>query len=238
MELTNKFYETKNGKESIWKCQCDCGNLCYARRGSLIGGTKKSCGCLLTGRIMLDLTGQIFGSLKVIEPIRQEKRHWIWLCECLECGSICEVYGYALKNGNTKSCGCLRSTQEKNIATLLQEVNIDFNREIRFSDCKNENNYNLPFDFGIINNDNIQYLIEYDGIQHFKTGTGWNTFEQVQKNHKHDLIKNKYCFDNNIPLIRIPYDKKYTINDLKLETTRFLLTPQNEIIYYQSRLSI
>ena len=50
-----------------------------------------------------------------------------------------------------------------------------------------------------------------------------------------NLIKNKYCFDNNIPLIRIPYNAEYTIDDLKLETTRFLLTPENEEEYYNSR---
>ena len=51
----------------------------------------------------------------------------------------------------------------------------------------------------------------------------------------YDLIKNKYCFDNKIPLIRIPYDVDYTLNDLKLETTRFLLTPENEKEYYERR---
>ena len=50
-----------------------------------------------------------------------------------------------------------------------------------------------------------------------------------------DLQKNHYCFDNNIPIIRIPYDAEYTIDDLKLETTRFLLTPENEEEYYTSR---
>lgn len=47
---------------------------------------------------------------------------------------------------------------------------------------------------------------------------------------------NNYCFRNNIPIIRIPYDAKYTITDLKLETTRFLLTPENEQSYYEKRM--
>ena len=50
-----------------------------------------------------------------------------------------------------------------------------------------------------------------------------------------DLLKNKYCFEHNIPLIRIPFDEKYTIEDLKIETTRFLLTQENEKNYYESR---
>ena len=42
--------------------------------------------------------------------------------------------------------------------------------------------------------------------------------KQIQKTIKNDEIKNKYCKDNNIPLIRIPYTKlnSLTIKDLLL----------------------
>ena len=76
------------------------------------------------------------------------------------------------------------------------------------------------------------YLIEYDGIQHFKDGHFNSDLNII---HRNDLLKNKYCFKNNIPIIRIPFDKEYILNDLKPETTRFLLTPQNEKEYYESR---
>lgn len=42
-------------------------------------------------------------------------------------------------------------------------------------------------------------------------------------------------FCNPLAIIRIPYDADYIIDDLKLETTRFLLTPENEKEYYESR---
>jgi hypothetical protein len=50
------------------------------------------------------------------------------------------------------------------------------------------------------------------------------------------LIKNQYCFQNNIPLIRIPYWEKdnLTIEDLIPASSRFLLTPENEEQYYQN----
>ena len=87
------------------------------------------------------------------------------------------------------------------------------------------------FDIAVYNNNNkIEYIIEYDGIQHFQGKHFKDTLENI---HKNDLIKNKYCFEHNIPLIRIPYDKEYTLNDLKLKTTRFLLTPENEKEYYE-----
>ena len=89
----------------------------------------------------------------------------------------------------------------------------------------------LPFDFFIEG----KYIIEYDGRQHFYPIEIWGGEEGLAITRAHDLIKNKYCFDNKIPLIRIPYDIDYTLNDLKLETTRFLLTPENEKEYYESR---
>lgn len=30
----------------LWRCQCDCGKVTEARRGNLLGGSTRSCGCL------------------------------------------------------------------------------------------------------------------------------------------------------------------------------------------------
>ena len=116
----------------------------------------------------------------------------------------------------------------QNVGFHHTQLNIPFNYQYRFNDFQIK-----EFDFYV----NNQYIIEYDGIQHFqyKNNNGWNNKENFEKTRERDLIKNKYCFDNNIPLIRIPYNAEYTINDLKLETTRFLLTPENEEEYYNSR---
>lgn len=92
----------------------------------------------------------------------------------------------------------------------------------------------LPFDFAIINpyTQQVLYLIEYDGIQHFAENHQWKK-DGYKITHSNDLLKNKYCFDNNIPLIRIPFNKQYTIQDIKIEATSCLLTPSNEYLYYQ-----
>lgn len=49
-----------------------------------------------------DLTGRKFNRLTAIEYIGNKT----WLCKC-ECGNIVKVKAYDLKNGRTKSCGCL-----------------------------------------------------------------------------------------------------------------------------------
>ena len=104
-----------------------------------------------------------------------------------------------------------------------------YKQEYIFNDCRDTNP--LPFDFAIEDKNGRAYLLEYDGGQHFEEISHWGKLEDRRK---HDLIKNQYCFKNNIRLIRIPYDTKYTIDDLKPETTRFLLTPENEQDYYNN----
>lgn len=57
---------------------------------------------------LIDLTGQRFGRLSVIERSQRNRKagHAMWVCLC-DCGQLCEVDGYRLRHGLTKSCGCL-----------------------------------------------------------------------------------------------------------------------------------
>jgi len=55
----------------------------------------------------LCLVGQRFGYLTVVEDAGNHKQgHSQWLCQC-DCGNGVVVVGSSLKNGHTKSCGCL-----------------------------------------------------------------------------------------------------------------------------------
>lgn len=60
----------------------------------------------------------------------------------------------------------------------------------------------LPFDF-YIPEQNI--LIEYDGQHHFEPIKGWGGEEKFKLTQENDQIKNKYCEEKNIKLLRIPY---------------------------------
>lgn len=55
-----------------------------------------------------DITGLIFGKLRVISFANKIDDHYRWNCLC-GCGNTVIVESYALKSGKTKSCGCIRN---------------------------------------------------------------------------------------------------------------------------------
>ena len=227
LEKTDK--RTKN-RSIIWKCQCECGNICEISQTSLQSGTK-SCGCIKRELIQqlgqscgYDLTGQRFGKL-IAQKLIPERSERTWLCKC-DCGNICEVTSKSLLRGKIFSCGCLKtSSGEYIIKKILSENNINFIPQYHNYTCKfPDTGYYAYFDFYV----NNQYIIEYDGEQHFNPQcfNGMNKLEanlQFKKTKDHDLYKNQWCKGNNIPLIRIPYTHltKLCLEDLKLETSKF-----------------
>lgn len=58
---------------------------------------------------LVDLTGQKFGKLTVIEKVGIAKHgdHAKWLCQC-ECGKTIITLSNSLRQGKTLSCGCIR----------------------------------------------------------------------------------------------------------------------------------
>lgn len=59
--------------------------------------------------ITKDMTGQKIGRLTVIRANGQSRtRQMLWLCQC-ECGNQSTVFGGDLRDGHTRSCGCLKT---------------------------------------------------------------------------------------------------------------------------------
>ena len=105
---------------------------------------------------------------------------------------------------------CRESKGELMVAKLLNTLEIQFVREKKFEDCKNSKvgRYctRLPFDFYL---PEFNAVIEYDGGQHFEPIKFWGGEERYKKTQITDEIKNKYCKDNGIKMIRIPYTIKF-----------------------------
>ena len=205
---------------SKWDCLCDCGNHTIVDTNHLNMGHTQSCGCLqkdiASQTKFKNLTGQRFGLWTVLgldtEKSTTKKKYYKCLCDC---GTIKTVSASNLISGDSQSCGCLNiSHGELKIRTLLKEYNIPFETEKKFDDCINPlTNTQLRFDFYV----NNQYLIEYNGIQHYEENNkGWD--DKLADIQYRDNLKIEWAKSHNIPLIIIPYTKynELTIDDLLL----------------------
>lgn len=84
---------------------------------------------------MIDLTGQIFGRLKVLELTNERRRGYAcWKCLC-ECGETVIVNGSDLRSNSTKSCGCYQR---------------EFSSKFRSQANRKTNTFDLDtYDFGV-----------------------------------------------------------------------------------------
>lgn len=223
--LTNnrvKIIDYGMSMHSKSKLQCTiCNNVWENSIHSLIGNLKRrksldSFGCSSCSnkkkKTQLEFENEIFkiykNDIKIIG--KYINTNTPITCQCRICNSLYNpypvdlLYKYKSKNGTN---GCPNCNMEKNessyvkyIKNILDDLNILYEQEVRFSDCKYKNT--LPFDFGIKKN-NKYFLIEYDGRQHDFGWMGNPSTIEIQK--KRDSIKNKYCIDNGIPLLRLSY---------------------------------
>lgn len=128
------------------------------------------------------------------------------LVKC-KCGNVFKtsIQNYRVVNACAQ---CLNSESrgERTIRKYLEDNTISFEQEKRFITCRDK--IPLPFDFYL---PLYNMCIEYDGEQHY-----WPVFsvETTEITKRHDAIKNQFCIDNNIQLLRIPYYKYKDITNI------------------------
>lgn len=69
------------------------------------------------GRKAVDITGVQFNNLIVLERDydNSDKSHAYWKCQCQYCGKIKSIRGSKLRNGEVKSCPCVRPIRTKDL---------------------------------------------------------------------------------------------------------------------------
>lgn len=136
---------------------------------------------------------------------------------------ICRKHGLFMQRVifHLKRCGCpicKNSKGECSIRLWLKENNYEFIQGKKFAECKAKRS--LPFDFYLPKED---ICIEYDGEFHYKAFdksiNGAIKFKMIRR---HDRIKDQFCKENVIPLIRIPYWKREKINEILDNKVRHL----------------
>lgn len=212
-----------------WICRCKCGKITNVTSQSLLSGNTSSCGCMSkelnsSRHIKEENPGTIYGFLQIISKATPfVRQHVCWYtCKCLKCGSIKDYPGTYLRSGNTKSCGCLLSWAEEVIAKILSDNNISYQRQYYFQDLKGRASY-LRFDFGIIQNNKLLGLIEYQGEQHYRK-ISRDTEESYQLRREYDKKKKEYCEQHNIPILYLNKN-----NNLEKDTLDFIKSIAYEV---------
>jgi len=130
--------------------------------------------------------------------------------KCNKCDLTWKSIPNSLLNGN--GCPfCKQSKGEEKVKKYLDENKIKYIYQYK-NDCKDK--YILHFDFAVFKDNELFGLIEYDGFQHFKSVKYFGGDDKLLETKKKDNIKNKYCEDNNIKLLRIPYTKRKNIDEI------------------------
>lgn len=204
------------GNEKPIKCRCKiCGHEWTTVTKVL---TTNGSGCPKCGRLNADNSRrktqeQFIKDLAEVNPdievVGQYKNtHTKIRCRCKKDGFEWDAYPANLLN---RSAGCYRcnaSLSEKLLLNILDEMQIKYKHQYIIKDCKYVDV--LKFDAFDVDN-NIAF--EYNGEQHYYPvdfagkGEEWAR-DQFQLTQQRDNAKIKYCNDNNIPIVIIPYWEK------------------------------
>ena len=199
---------TRQGKQAYATCQCECGTVKSVRVLNILYGYSKDCGCgrknMLRETRTKNLVGQKFGKLTVVELFEDSNKfnRRMYRCKC-DCGNEITVSSICLLSGHTSSCGCLVSYWNMYIKKFLDKNNIENQPEypVVIDGVRYKYDFYLP---------EYNLMIEYDGSIHYEPARyhGKGSEQDLidfKKRQERDKIKDKYCEDNNINLLRIPY---------------------------------
>ena len=194
-------------QKDYWKCKCDCGNdkAVIVQGANLTSGYVTSCGCAKQMSQFMDLTGQVYGDLTVLEFVGRKNLHSYWQCKC-SCGNEVVVTGNNLRRGHTTTCGHKTNTskEELSIRDAILNLNPDLNivKSRRILDGKEIDIYLPDYKLGI----------EYNGSFYHSTPSSCG-FKSLPKNfHQQKFITAK---EHGIRLINL-FDVDWMCNKDKI----------------------
>lgn len=208
------------GNFAVWMCRCDCGNTCLRTEYALLHnrGEMTSCGCVVRRvhdeKLEHDYTGQQFGNLTVLKKIGVFDGYMRYRCKC-ECetpcdDNLCTVRSDSLLAGQTLKPGCIKSFGEQAIKKALNQLHISFKPQAIFKSLINpRTNRYLVCDFYLPSKNMV---IEFDGKQHYQGQHRWGAEMRVTESMYYDKLKNDWCVDHGITMVRIPYCYRDDIN--------------------------
>ena len=221
-----KLYAPSSNKKVFWKCET--GNPCHVWEASINNRTGKKrnccpfcsghkicpCGCNSLYASNPELIGQWDeeknGSMKLYAPSSNKKVFW----KC-ETGNPCHVWEATVASRTGKKQNgcpfCNKSKLETMLVNVCQKINVKYEEQKRFDDCKNKTH--LPYDCYL---PEYNLCIEMQGIQHFKYNNFFHPEEDsFLKRLQIDSKKVKSCYKEGRSFLSISY---LVDNEQELET--------------------
>lgn len=186
---------------SIIKFQCNkCGHIAHTNISNILSG--RACrGCSpYKKKTTLDFAQIAANTDDGYELLSEYKtcKDKVTLKHRL-CGRIFEMTpdGFI---GGSRCPHCATSHGELEIKHCLDDKGIVYVQQYRFDDCRNIRP--LPFDFYL---PELNVCIEYNGQQHYRSINYFGGEDGYAYRKKNDEIKRRYCEENGISLVIIPY---------------------------------
>lgn len=220
------------GAKNRVKCKCEIHEYIWTPLANnlLYGYGCPKCGHAKAGRIKRTTPEQKINRLNATHPeinflSRPILNGDYVKCMCKVCGHVWEATFSNLVNPSLRT-GCPKcnmSSGEVLVSKVLDKMNIHYQIQKKFAECKDKKP--LAFDFYL---PDLNVLIEYDGEHHFKMLPRCKDHSQNMIQYEiikaHDSLKNQFCVKNKIPLVRIPYWENNNIENFlkeKLDNIKF-----------------
>ena len=202
------------------KCVCSiCDTEWEVRAGSLI--SKRLRGCPTCGREIIK-NAQRKSREQFIKDLEAVNNNWVVEGEYINthtpisvrCKIHNTVFSHRPCNLLNQSASCPMCSDgnwktEKLVGDILQELGVKVHSQYTFPNCRGRRKA-LPFDYYL---PEFNTAIEYDGEQHYYPVDFFGGKEGFARRKINDKIKDKYCLNNNIRLIRIPYYEKDNLKE-------------------------
>ncbi len=224
MDLVGTEYslisDYKNAKAYVTMKHNKCGNVYQVTPTAFLYGNRcPKCSSKITGKKLSKTTTQfkkelnhLYGNeFELIGEYKSQK--YKVNIKHSKCKNTFTTFPTYILGGTGCPYCSNRSSGEKRITNILKSNGIKFKKE--YSDSRLKYKHKLRFDFALFKSDRLICLLEYDGIQHFKPIEYFGGEKALEGTKFRDKLKNSFCKQNNIPLIRIPYWEKDVENYIK-----------------------
>lgn len=182
-----EFYQTP----TIHQKGGGCSSCAYEKLGSVRKISLKE---------FLEKSIEIHGKKYNYSNVIWENQHSKIKIECKKHGLFIQTPRNHVRGSGCPNCNASRG--EAAIRLVLEEIGVEFNQQQIFIGLRDKKNLKCDFYLPEFN-----LVIEYNGIQHYKSMQLWGGDVAFEQGRRRDRIKEEFCKNNSIGFEVIKYDE-------------------------------